>query len=231
MNRTTRLIGTILLATTCAMAFASHDAVTLKFARKEGDTAKYKMTGEMNLMGVTASLTADVQDKVTKVSADSYTVESTQGNMQAVVNGSPMAQPDSTDTTTFKSNGELIDYTSDHASAEAWRIAELTSFILPDKAVNVGATWTSAVVADDKKGTVAATCNYTLEALEKVGKHDTAKVKISYKETTGTDPASSEGYCWIDVTDGSMIKTTATWTNVPIGGAMANGTISMERAD
>jgi hypothetical protein len=231
MNRTTRLIGTILLATTCAMAFAAHDAVTLKFARKEGDSAKFKMTADMAVMGVTATLSGNVQDKVTKVSADGYTIESTQSNVQAVVNGSPMPQPDSTDTSSFKNNGELVDYVSEHVSPEAWRIAELSGFVLPDKAVSVGDTWTSTVAADDKKGIVAASATYKLEAMEKVGTHDTAKVKVSYKETAGTDPASSEGYCWIDVKDGSTVKTTATWANVPIQGVLANGTITMERVD
>ena len=101
----------------------------------------------------------------------------------------------------------------------------------PDKPVKIGDTWTSTVTADDKKGTVAGTTTYKVDSLEKIGSHDTVKIKVTYKETAGDSPASTDGFVWIDTKDGSMVKATSTWTNVPMSGMTIGGTFTLERAD
>lgn len=222
-------LGALVLV--CAVALAQ-EALTLKFSPKVGDTFKYKLTGSLTVGGATADLSGDIEDKVTKADDSGYTIESTQKNIKVSVNGSEMPpQPDATDTTVSKPNGEIVDLTADHVDGDTWRVAELNNFIYPDKPVKVGDEWTSTVVADSKKGTVAATATYKVDSLEKVGSHDTAKIKVSYKETEGATPATSEGYEWVDIKDGSMVKDTSTWTNVPISGMPINGTVTVERVD
>jgi hypothetical protein len=231
MNRNTRFIGIGLLVASSVIALAAADAITLKFGRKEGDVAKYKMAADMEIMGAKATVAAEIEDKITKVSDDGYVIQSTQSKVEINFNGQTMDQPDTTDTITYKANGSIVDLQTENMTPDSWRVAELSGFVLPDKAVNVGDEWTSTVAADEKKGTVAATASYKLEALEKVGSRDTAKVKVLFTETGGTDPASSEGYAWIDVTNGSIVKSNMTWKNVPIQGMAVNGTITMDRID
>ena len=232
MNRTKSIIGLGLLVATCAVAIAAVDAITLKYAPKVGDDLKYKMTGQVQIMGTQADISADFEYKVTKVDTDgSYTIESSQKNMQVSAMGQTMNPPDSKDTTVSKANGEIIDYQTENQDPSAWRMAELNSFVYPDKPVNVGDSWQSKVVADPKKGTVAATCDYKVDSLEKVGNHDTAKIKVSYKETEGSDPASSDGFVWLDTKDGAVVKSEANWANVPSQQGPISAKITVSRAE
>jgi hypothetical protein len=235
MNMKKRFVGMGLFVAACAIALAAQDGVMLKYAPKVGDTLKYKMTATMDVGGGTATVAADFTDKVTKADDTSYTVEQTQSNIQVSFNGQDMPGPDSTDTTTFKQNGEIVDIqTSDQQQqdpAAAWRVAELTNFIYPDKAVKVGDEWTYKVEADSKKGLVAAAASYKVDSTEKIGDHDTMKIKNSYKEDGATDAASSEGFVWVDTKDGSVVKSEQTWTNVPLGPMAASGKVTMTRAE
>ena len=226
----TRIIGATLLVVVCGIALGAQDAVTLKFGSKVGDIHKYKMHASLEAGGGNAEVSGDFTDKVTKVEEDSYTIEQTESNVKVSFNGQDIDQPDSVETTVRKMSGEITDVQTDQDSAAARRTGDLVNFVFPDKPVKVGDEWTYKVKADDKKGAVAATATYKVESTEKVGTHDTLKIKNSYKED-GTDPASSEGFYWIDVKDGSLVKSTQTWTNVPIGPVVASGTITMESVD
>ena len=232
MNRNTRLIGIGLLIATCATALAVQDAITLKFAPAEGAVYKYKISGSFQFSGADATLSGNVQDKVTKVDKDgNYTVEASQSGMAIEFNGQTMSPPDTKDTTTFKPNGDVVDYQSDTPSPDARRMADLNTFVYPDKPVKVGDEWTSSLAEDSKNGVVPATVKYKFDSLEKIGSHDTAKIKVTYKETSGSDPAGSDGFVWIDTKDGSMVKGQAAWTNVPTPGGLATASVTMERVD
>src|SRR5579884_2492357 len=223
-----RLVGFGFFIAACAIAFAAQDAVTLKFSPKVGDTIKYKMSASMDAGGGTADVSGEFTDKVTNVDDTSYTVEQTQSNIQVSFNGQQMSQPDNTATTTRKLDGEIADIKSDQESPALWRVAELNNFIYPDHPVKVGDEWTYKVTADEKKGTVAATANYKVDSAEKIGTHDTLKIKTSYKEDGDSSAASSEGFVWIDAKDGEMVKARENWSNVPLGPITATGTVSMD---
>ena len=227
------MIGFGLLVATCAIAVAATmDAITLKATPKEGDDAKYKMSGHFQVMGTDATLTADVDYKYTKVDKDgNTTVEATTKNMEIEVNGQTISPDPSVATRVSKANGEVTDFKADVDDPNGWRMAVLNNFIYPDKPVNVGDTWTWSAVGDSKKGTVAITETYKLDSLEKVGTHDTAKVKVSFKETEGSDPATKEGFAWIDVKDGSLVKSESTWTNLPSPQGPIGATISIAMVD
>jgi hypothetical protein len=232
MKKTTRLIGLSLLVATCAVALAAWDPVSLKFTPKVGDTIKYHLTADVDTQMGSASVTADIQDKITKSDGDGYTTESAQTNGMVSFNGGSQPIPDGTDTTVTKANGEIVDITTDQGEQPGmWRVAELDNFIYPDKPVSVGDEWSHTVAADDKKGIVAASAQYKVDSMEKIGDHDTAKVKVTYKETAGDSPASSDGYVWVDVKDGSIVKKETTWTNVPLGPMPVNGKVKLERVD
>lgn len=231
MNRTTRLIGLGLLVATCAVALAAIDPLTLKLAPKVGDTMKFRLKAEIATQMGNADVTADISDKITKVEGDSFTVESSQTNMKINFNGSEMPGQDGTNTSVSKLNGEIVDMQGEEQSESAWRVAELDNFIYPDKAVNVGDTWSYTLKADDKKGIVAAQAEYKVDSLEKIGTRDTVKIKQTYKETAGSTPASSDGFVWLDTKDGTVVKKEMTWTDVPLGPTPINGKITVERVD
>lgn len=230
MIKNIRAIGLCALVALCAVASAQ-DALNLKFSPKVGDTMKYKLTGSLETPQGPGEISGVIEDKVTKADADGYTVTSSQNSMNVTFGGSSIPIPDSSSTSVFKLSGEVVDLQADQVTGDTWRVAELDSFIYPDKPVKVGDTWTSSVTADSKKGTVAGTTNYKVDSLEKIGSHDTAKIKVTYKETSGDSPASSDGYVWIDTKDGSMVKAVSTWSNVPMGPMPVGGTITLERQD
>ena len=149
--------------------------------------------------------------------------------MQIEVAGQTINPPDSSNTTISKPNGEISDVQTEQEDPNSWRMAQLNNFVYPDKPVSVGDEWTHTIAADAKKGTVAATATYKIESLEKVGDHDTVKIKVSYKETEGTDPASSDSTVWLDVKDSAMVKEESAWTNVPSPQGPINATIKMDR--
>ncbi|MES1227100.1 MAG: hypothetical protein ABUL72_00425, partial [Armatimonadota bacterium] len=149
---------------------------------------------------------------------------------QIDVAGQTINPPDSSATTISKPSGEITDVQDSEGDANAWRMAELNNFIYPDKPVDVGDTWTHTIAADSKKGIVAATATYKVDAMEKVGDRDTVKIKVSYKETEGTDPASNDSTVWLDVKDSTMVKEESAWTNVPSPQGPISATMKMDRA-
>jgi len=74
------------------------------------------------------------------------------------------------------------------------------------------------VKEDKKTGVVPAKGEFKLVAEEKLGAHDALKIKATVKETSGDNPAASDGFVWIDKKDGSMLKTEVKWTNAPVPG-------------
>jgi hypothetical protein len=230
MRKPPRLIGLGMAAAASTLAFAALNSVNLQISPKVGDRFKYKMTGRLEVMGSSADISADIDCKVTVVDRDrNYTMTSSQTNMQAVVAGQIIHPPDSSSITVSKENGELLDFRSDSTDATSWRMVVLKRFIYPPKRVNIGDQWTSSVLADSKRGTVAASSTFKLESLEKIGKRDTAKVRVSFQEKEGAEPASSDGHVWIDISDGSMVRTQANWRNAPSAQGPINGKVTIER--
>jgi len=235
MNKAKSIIGFGLLFVACAAAMATiaRDPITLKYAPKVGDELKYKLDGQFNVMNTDATISADSDNKVTKVDTDgTYTVVATTSNFTVGFNGQTMSQPDTTATRVSKANGELVSFQMDmDPTGNASRLAEVQNFIYPDHAVSVGDEWHAPVAADDKKGIIAMTRDYKVDSLEKIGTHDTAKIKITYKETSGSDPISRDGFVWIDVKDGTLVKSDSTFANYPGPQGPISGSISMTRVE
>lgn len=231
MTRNIRVFGLALIAASCALALAQ-DALTLKMTPKVGDTYKFKLTAKMSMSGMDAELVGHLTDKVVEVApSGEYLIESSQTDTVVKAMDQEIPLPSETVKSRYAANGDLLDLQTENPGPEKWRLAQLTGFTYPTTAVKVGDEWTSTIKADPKTGVLAAKRTYKVEAFEKVGDHDTAKIKGTYTETEGSTPASADGHIWIDTKDGSVVKTESTWTNVPVGpgGAAANGTVTMER--
>jgi len=212
-----------------ALTLAAADGISLKRTPKAGTVHKYKQEGKFEVSGQQIDYQSKSSSKIVKVNDDgSYTEENVTSD--ATINGqeSPGGSGPQTSTTKFGPKGEVLEIKAENVDATVYRFANLSLFILPEKDVNPGDTWTYDIKEDNKTGTVASKATYTFVGEDKIGSTDTFKVKVSIKET-GTDGASSEGTVWLDKSDLSMVKATAKWTNAPVPGAPVtiNGDITI----
>lgn len=203
-----------------AVATASYQAITLAPTLKEGDVTKYSLKADITVAGMEAAFTGKVTEKVLKVEADgTYTVESTNSEGKVSLGGQEMEMPGGEPSVAvYKKGGELKELRGNGADPNAYRMAGMTGFRYPDKAVNVGDEWKITWTKSDK-GAVAGEATFKVDSMDKVGNWDSVKIKMSAKETEGETPASAEGFVWISKTDGRMTKMEATWKNAPFPGA------------
>jgi len=222
-------IGILAVLALSAVAFAA-EGFSVAQKPKEGDSRKFAMRGEIDLGGTLVQVKANISEKVTKVEADgTFTVESNQTDGKVTLNGSENDMPDGTPTTiVFRSNGEISKIPGDAATAtaNAYRMGNLTMMHDAGKAVNVGDTWTADIKADAATGAVAGKAEYKLLGEEKVGTFDTLKIKVNVKESTGDAPGSVDGTYWINKVDGSMVKSDVKWINVPLPGNSGIGPLT-----
>jgi hypothetical protein len=233
MNRFKKTSFGLLVAAISVAAFAAQDAVSLKRVAKAGDTAKYRLKADVEVQGTEATFSALVTEKISKVESNgNYVVESAQTEGKIVFGGQEMEAPASTQTFTYKPNGEVVEIKADSVDSSVYRTAHLTSFIIVDKAIKTGDEWTHEVKKDEKTGAVAAKGTYKVEGSEKIGDFETFKIKFATKETEGGDTAAvCEGISWISKKDGTLVKSEGTWKNVPFPGAPGpiNAKYSMTR--
>lgn len=223
------------LATSAILATASFQGHTLKFSGKAGDVSTYRLTGEFEAQGMTVGLSALLKSKIVSVDANGdYTVEEEQSSMVITFGGQEMPMPPSPPTRSkMKANGEVISITGDDSGEDTYRAAALTSFYYPSKAINVGDSWTFEGKGDDKLGIKPFTATYKFEAVETVGKYETAKISYTVKETGGSIPATAKGLIWLDTKASDMIKLESAWENFPTPGAPEpiTGKIKVEKVD
>lgn len=201
-----------------AVAMAAQEAINLKRTPKDGEASVYRLKADIDLAGTQATFTAKISEKVTKVEGDNYTVETAITEGKALFGGQEMPMEDQPATSaTYKTTGEIVSMSE--TDPGAMRMANLQSFRYPTGPVKVGDTWNTEVAASDKTGGVGMKAEFKVDGMEKVGAWETARIKFTVKETSGAEPASSEGTAWIAVTDGSLVKYEGSWANAPFPGA------------
>jgi hypothetical protein len=201
------------------------DGFSVKRQVKEGQTQKMLIKGQFDISGQSAEFSGQADEKVTKVATDdgAYTIEERQHDLKAVVGGQDIPINDTpTVTTVFNADGSIRQIVGDsNVDASAYRLADLGVIWDSGKTLNIGDTWTYAIKADTKTGAEAATATYKLVGQEKVGDIDTYKVQATVKESSGSEPAASDGFYWLDKSDASLVKAELTWSNAPFPGAPA----------
>lgn len=213
------------------------DGYSVKRIVKEGQVTKLALKGEFDVAGTTAEVSGQTDQKVTKVSPEdgSYTLQEHEHDMKAVVNGTDVPINETpTITTVFNADGSIKEIQSDSAAADAsaYRLGNLQVIVDSGKPINIGDTWTYNIKADPKTGAEAATATYKLIGEEKVGDIDTIKVQATIKESSGSEPASSDGFYWLDKGDNSVVKAEVTLSNAPFPQAPAplSGKLTITRA-
>jgi len=205
-----------------AIALAAQE-FTLKRVAKVGDVIKLKMSVDAEFAGTPIKVTATSIDKVIKVEENgNITTESTQTNMKIKFGDQEFDQDsDSPRVYVSKPTGELIEIKGDGVDHGYWRMANMNVLRMPDKPVKVGDKWTFEIAKDAKTGAVAAKHEYEVLGVEKVGRFECLKIKHTFKETEGSEPASANGTLWVDLSDGSLVKAETTQNKVPIPEAPA----------
>ena len=227
---TTSLAAAVLAAASFALAT---DGSTLQRTPKVGDVAKYAVT--VNVDTQEGRVTINMLDTRTVTDVQSngdYTEEANDTGGSRVMGAQKLAVPDAKITTSYHANGQAFKITGDGVDAKAYRIEALNDFYSPGKSVKPGEKWTFVSKADPTVGTRNVTMNYTVEAEEKVGTHDT--YRISYTGTEdGDSPGSVSGKVWVDVASGEIVKADLALKSAPIPQADApyDLTVSVLRQD
>ncbi|HTQ11974.1 MAG TPA: hypothetical protein VMI31_18070 [Fimbriimonadaceae bacterium] len=214
-----RIIGLSAVAALSLTALALQDGVVLKRAPKLGDTAKYKLSAQMDFSGQDATVTATITDKVTKVADNGdFTVESSMTDTLVNMGGSDLQQPDERNSTLYSKANDVLSVSSDPEDPDGVRKANIQTLHFPDKPVKVGDSWT-VTVKKNEKGAVDASGTYTIAGRETINGQDTFRIKGSMKETSGDNPMSADGTYWVNVKDASLVKLEGSVTNYPIPNA------------
>jgi hypothetical protein len=224
----------------------SPQTYTLKQLFKVGDVATYNSKADILLNGMALTVTAVVTQKVKATDDTSYTVDQTEGNLTLLVNN--QEQPASAIAVSlslkYSPNGLIKDLKSLDADFDygiAFREQALDTFLVPDKPVKIGDTWSYLIPAVKDKW-LATQLNFKLVGLEPVSLNTTTptrdsaqtnatqclRIDVTNKETTGDQPAVSQGSVWLDPMTFQIVKKVFKVTNYPIPGAPSplNGTVT-----
>jgi hypothetical protein len=204
---------------------------TLRWTPKEGDEIRYRTEAELTVPGGTATITAVNSQKVIRVDPDgSYTLQSSQGEGKVSYQGQEMEMRGVTALSTYGPNGEIKEIRSDKADGGSYRMANLTEFHAPAKAVAVGDAWTAEGKGDAKTGAVAWKAEYKVVAEETVGAYPALRMDVAARETEGNDPGKATGSVWVG-RDGIPVKTVLTWSNLVVPGSPGpvNGKLTRTR--
>ncbi|RYG23876.1 hypothetical protein EON82_12660, partial [bacterium] len=148
------------VAALAAAAFAVQGS-SLRWTPKEGDEIRYLTVGKLDVGNIQAEITTTNLHRVLRVDPDgSILVEAKPVEGKAVYNGTELPVRGMTTQTKYGPAGEIKEIVGDRADATGYRMANLTSFHAPGKAVAVGDTWTAEGKSDAKTGAVAWKVDY-----------------------------------------------------------------------
>lgn len=216
------------LATLAAAAFAGQ-GVMLRWTPKEGDELKYQTVGKFEVGGISAEMTSVNIHKVIRVDPDgSFLVEAKPIDGKVVYNGTELPSKGATIQTVYAAGGELKEIRGDKPDTTGYRMANLSNFHAPTKAVMVGDTWTAEGKADAKTGAVAWKADYKVLGEETIGPYTALKMDVNARETDGTDGAKATGNIWVGK-NGVLVRSELKWSNMVVPGAPApvNATLTM----
>ncbi len=213
---------------------AAGQVVTIKHTPKVGEVIKYRVTFVFPVYGNDVFYTAIETDKVVSLAKDgSYVVESTQQEINANNGQDLNVQKNSKPyQTLYDAKGQVLELKGDD-SAESWRDANLSCFILPDKPINKGDTWTANLPGKPDRKTPGASVVYTSDGIDPTPVDGVTALKIEekYAENSQGIHATKTGTIWVDPKDGTVVKVEEVWRNAPVLGlsTLVSGHVSWER--
>lgn len=229
-----RTYGLIGLAAVVAVSSAlAQDTFSLRRKPKVGDTAQFKLSGSMEIMGTQAEFTFKVAEKVVKVEADGkFAVESSQMEGKIKFGDQEMDAPSSgSETTVYEASGEVVSISGADVTDANYRVSALQGMIVDGGSYKVGDEIKWTVKPNAKNGNTKGEGKAKITKAEKWNSYDAVVIEYSYKEATGSEPAESAGTVWLNKADGSLLMYEGTYKNAPFPGAPMPITakIKMER--
>lgn len=227
-----RNFGIVALAVVAAFAIAQ-DSFKLRRTPKVGHEVVMKLSAEVDVMGMSASFSAKIKEKVIRVDENGdYTIESSQSEGKVKLADQEMDAPDGGATTTkYSAAGQILEMKGEDVTDDAYRLANMNSWVFEDRTYKTGDVIKVNNKPSKLNGNVSSEATLTVGAVETVGKFTTVKLTFSYKETSGDAPAEASGTAWVDTSDGSLVKMVGEYKNAPFPGAPApiNAKMMMER--
>ncbi len=218
----------IAMLLTAATAYAI-DGVVLKYVYKKDAVTKTRIKGTIDVQGMEITVTLLNQAKVLSVAEDgTATVEDKTLEGKFSMNGQEQEMPETpTFTMIMKPNGEIKEIKGQDVSEGMYRVQNLTAFIPPKEAIQVGSKWKNEVPANKETKAPGYKAEYSVLADE----NGSLKIQAKTMETEGSDPASMEGTLWIDKANCDIVKSSMKWNNVPSPGVPfpISGTFTSER--
>jgi hypothetical protein len=212
------LLRTLFAISFCVLAaLATAQEVTIKRVLKVGEGTRYRMHVELTMGEAKATISGLTTLKALKVNADgSYDIESSHSEGKVEMEGATYPRQEPPMTTSHNANGDVLSLKGEKIDSSVYRMANISAFRTPDKAVKVGESWVRELAANPKTGAVAAKATYLFEGTETVGGVKAIKLKYTYAESGPAVPATAEGYMWINQDDASVVKSEINVTNAPL---------------
>jgi len=241
-----RSVALVILAGTffASSLQAAQEKVTLIIKADAGQVARYTSTTSVDIEFGGEKLNLEQKDvtAVTFKSVDEsgIVLERVEESSSSKMNGEQL--PDeggekSKTTVKVNSRGELLSYEESDADPEnanlGARLFNASNVIFSTDAVGPGDKWSYTVASNEKTGSVAAKAEYEYVANEDLNGTATAKIKMTFAETSGSPPLTAESTSWVELATGDVIQSEYKVRNVPFAGGgqtmMAQATGSSKR--
>jgi hypothetical protein len=203
---------------------AAQQTYAIQYKPVKGSKTVYSITFDIDSPSLKVTYAAKLTNEVVEVKGDgAFIMASYQSDGVTTVDGvkQPSAAETITAVTTYDKFGKPTAIGGDNATPESFRVANLTSFVAPAKAVSVGETWTVKISADEKEKTRAVTHIYRVLSIDK----GVAVVDMSAVESAADFPASAKGRVWVSLANGEQTKFDLLVKNMPIGGVYIDGKV------
>ncbi|MBW7928738.1 MAG: hypothetical protein H3C58_11795 [Fimbriimonadaceae bacterium] len=185
---------------------------------KAGQEFRFQASAEMTFAGEKATVSTKYRVKIVEVRADGgFLIESVETESKARMGGQDMTMPPKNPgRTLYRADGMPLSLMGEGTDATGYRFAHLNAFRYPTGDVTPGSKWTAKVEAA-KTGQVAGSGEYEYLGNEAVGAIECAKVRFAFKENEGAQPAEADGWFWISLEDGWIVKVIRNVKNAPVG--------------
>lgn len=204
-------------------------AQTIVYKPVKGAKTVYSLSFAIESPGLKVTYEAKLTNEIVDVKPDgTFIVASYQSDGVTIVDGKkePSTAETITAVTTYDKYGKPKAIGGDNATPESFRVANLTSFIAPTKAVGVGDTWSVQIPASDVEKTPSAIHTYKVLAIDK----GVATIEMTVVDTAKDYPGSAKGRVWVNVANGEQTKFDLAVKNMPIGGAYIDGKVVITKA-
>jgi hypothetical protein len=230
MNR--RIISLALMAGLAALALTAADTYSLKRVANVGDVLRYRTDVELTVQGRSATISTLQIERVLKSGADGYEIEERATDQRYRSDGQDVRVPgEDRSVAAYDTRGQLLELRETALEPDSYRRANMVRFIAPKDPVAIGDGWTHEFPSDSKRGVVSAQISYKVDAREMIGSYEAVKLSFEFKELEGSRPITNSGTMWVSIRDGSVVRLTSNFANLPLGDppVPVNGRVSMRR--